>query len=429
MIKDFHCSIQDINTLTRVKKIIAHFGHTSPLVIHDDISNVDPSIKHCVFIIDNNPDFFISNYTDTEKKNVIIILNDTVEDLEDFPIEAYITKKRLIVSLGSLLSDLKYIVDEQSDYYPVDIYRLKLTDDCPCDLYLKLGPKKFLKCVKKGNEFDKELQEKYKVKADDLWVIKDDFYQYGDFLFGKDDLERKILDPFSLKNGDDLELIHDIARSCGITCKTINIMEKQVNGIKETANNELKVLLTQFEKLKGSFLYSHSYFTSLIAIQVAVKQPWFRHQHLSKLVLSSMLHDLGFKKAENALYETLTKSKINKLPEDIKHDVLGHVDSVYDMIKTCKDIDSDILNIIYRHHGARGDESYPIKSFGTEIDLLSGIFLLSHAFTLTFFTVEFNLRKLDDVFIYLEYHYNRGNLKKIYPKFKEDVLNFMQQKT
>jgi HD-GYP domain-containing protein (c-di-GMP phosphodiesterase class II) len=332
----------------------------------------------------------------------------------------------MIINLSPLLTELRDLDSTSADYYPVDINKLNPVGSCPCDLYIRLSERKFVKCVRSGDEFDLEIQTKYRTKTTKLWVIKDDFFEYSDFIFGKVELEKKITNEFSISNLSDIELIHDMARSCGISGKTLRTVESQVQELQENSKGNLKKLLVNFEEMKGTFLYSHSYFTSLIAIEAAKKQSWFKHQHIDKLVLASILHDLGFKDSNSALYESLPKSKILELPAVIQKDLLNHVDKICELLKIDDGVDSDVLNIIFKHHGGRGEESYPLKSFGTEIDLLSGIFLLSHAFTLTFYTVAFNKKKLKEVFLYLEHHYNKGNLRKIFPLFKESILDIMK---
>jgi hypothetical protein len=94
MIKEFHCYISEIETLSKFKKIIKHFGYEVPLIIHENIEEIPLEITSSVFFIDDNPDFFLNRYSSQEKRNVMIMLNDTIDDTEDFPVEAYISKKK-----------------------------------------------------------------------------------------------------------------------------------------------------------------------------------------------------------------------------------------------------------------------------------------------------------------------------------------------
>ncbi len=355
------------------------------------------------------------------KQCLLIVINEIVNDFEDFPVEIYISKSRIVTSIASVFYDLKLKHKKESDYFCIGIENITLERMTPCDLYLKINDEKFFKVVNHGDVFDQEVYDRYSKKANELWVTRMDFYNHASFLYGQTDLEAEANISFSVEKPDHLALIHDMAKSCGISEKTLNSVENCIGTIKEHPDKKIRNLLDKFNEMKGSFLYSHSYFTSLIAIEVASAQKWFKHQHMDKLIMASIMHDMGYKDKDNALCEGLPLSKIKLLDPLKQDDIIGHVDRVLELLEDCPQVDSDVINMIKRHHGGRGEESYPQKSFATELDLLGGIFLLSHAFTTSFFKVAFDIKKLDHVLAYIEMIYNKGNLKKIFPEFKNTL--------
>lgn len=423
---NFYYYVQDLDLLSKIRSINGKFISNANHVIFESLDKIDLNIKNGVFVIDEDLDFFQENFIEKGSEVILIVVNDIINDFHDYPKEVYISKSRVLTSLSAILYDLQNTVEFNSKYYSVDIQNIAMDRKSPCELYIRLSEEKFIKCLKTGDVFDLAIKEKYAAKTDFLWVEKADFYLYGAFLYGQDDLEAEVDVPFTVEKQDHLALIHEMAHSCGISERTMQAVENSLNEIKENPDKKIKDLLGKFEEMKGSFLYSHSYFTALLCVEVAKKQDWFKPQHLDKLTFAAIVHDLGYKDPKNALNESLPKSKVMLLDPIAKEDTLGHIDAVLEILEKSDSIDSDVINIIKRHHGGRGDESYPSKSYATEMDLLSGIFLLSHCFAISFFKMSFNPEKIEKVLAYIEVVYNKGNLKKIFPGFKKDVLALLK---
>ena len=419
----FHFFVNDLNIMKSVHGVINHFWENAKVVVHESLDTIETDVTDSVFIIDNNLDYFQSHFNEPSKFNFIIVINEIVNDFEDYPIEAYISKNRILTSLSAVLFDLKNTSNNfDKKYFSVEMKNMSLNEKCPCELYLKISEEKYLKVLNKDDLYDQEFFDRYIKKSEHLYVLKEHFYLFGSFLYGQDDLERKISQPFSAGNVDHLKLVHDMAKSYGISESVMTNVSNSMEDIKGKSEGQIKKLFTDFEKLGGSFLYSHSYFTSLLCVEIGKKLNWFKPQHLDKLVMASIVHDMGYLDENNCLNESLPKSKLEELPIDVRTDIFSHIDRVLEILESHKEIDSDVINIIKRHHGARGEESYPKVSYAKELDLLSGLFLLTHTFVVSLFKMSFNTKKIDKILAYIEMVYNKGNLKKLYPDFKTEIL-------
>lgn len=424
---NFHYYISDLDMLSKARTLISKLAGDVEHIIYDKIESIDKSICDGVFIVDSSLDFFTEHIATEDKNNILIVINDILNDYQDYPYEVYISKSRVLTSLSAIIFDLKNTSKYNNNYFCVEINNIVLNSPAPCDVYLKISDDKYLKCIYKDDIYDEDSKKRFLKKSHFLWVEKADFFLFGDFLYGLDDLEKEINVPFSAENIDHMALIHDMAHSCGISDKTIATVEKTLENIKTNANSKLKNLFDNFEELNGSFLYSHSYLTGLLCVELATKQSWFKHQHIDKLTMASIVHDLGYKDKENALNEGLPKSKVMQIEGQDREDILNHIDNILKILENANVIDSDIINIIQKHHGARGDDSYPNKSFATEMDLLSGIFLLSHCFVVSYFKMSFDKSKIDKILAYINLIYNKGNLKTIFPDFSAHVKELISK--
>jgi hypothetical protein len=121
-------------------------------------------------------------------------------------------------------------------------------------------------------------------KSEYLWVKKEDYYLFGYFLYGEDDLEREVTSPFSAEKLESIEFLHDLARSCGISDKAILAVEESIKSFHAHPEEKIKNMIMSFEDCKGSFLYAHSYLTSLLAVEILSNISWFTKDHIDKLV-------------------------------------------------------------------------------------------------------------------------------------------------
>ncbi len=418
---EFYFFVQDESLLHVLHGIVNQIWEEPKSYIFDNIDDFSSDIKGHVFFVDSYIEFFQEKFSRPEQKNLIIVVNDILNDFGDYPFEVYITKNKVVTSLSAILFDLKNNNSLLSKYFCVELKHICLNEISPCDLYLRIHDEKYLKIHSTNLMFDRDVYDRYAVKSEFLWVLKDDFYEHGDFLYGKQDLERKIYVPFSPANSQHFQLVYDFAHSCGISERTIKSVEAATERIKESASKTLKTIFKKAEDLEGSFLMVHSHLCALLCVEVAKKQSWFKSNHVDKLVMASYFHDLGYKNPENTIYEGLPKSKLKDLDEVVREDVLGHIDEIIKILEKVDQIDNDIVNIIKRHHGGRGVDSYPATSYAVDIDLLSGTFLLCHSFTIGFFKMGMDVKQADRILAYISMVYNKGNLKKIFPSFCESI--------
>ena len=58
MIKEFHCYISDIAIIAKFKKIMKNFGYDVPMIIHENLEEIDLKINHSVFLVDGESEFW-----------------------------------------------------------------------------------------------------------------------------------------------------------------------------------------------------------------------------------------------------------------------------------------------------------------------------------------------------------------------------------
>ena len=413
----FYYFVKDLDLLKAVHTIVDELWTRSENVIVKTKEEIPANLVNGLIFVDSELEYFQDKFLNPEKSNVVVVVNDIVNDFADYPYEVYISRNRVLGSLTAILYDLKNTHEFDQKYFSVHIKNIMVGEIAPCDLYLRLNESKFVKILSTDTLFDYDVLDRYKDKTEFFWVAKEDFFLFGNFLYGEEDLDLKVTAPFSADNTNHLKLVYTMARSCGISESTMNMVSNSVESFQQNSSNKLKDLLSKIEDISDSYLVAHSHLTAFLCAELTKRESWAKPQHTDKLILASIVHDLGFKNHLNSVNEGMPKSKLMQMDPEAKEDIFSHIDNVLDILKDCDEIDSDIINIIKRHHGARGEDSYPQVSHATEFDLLSGAFILCHSFAVSLFKMDLDVTKYQKILAYINLIYNKGNIKKNLPAF------------
>ena len=173
--------------------------------------------------------------------------------------------------------------------------------------------------------------------------------------------------------------------------------------------------------MEGSFLYNHSYLTSVVALTAGAKFTWMTPDNKEKIYLGCMLHDLGYRNKDNALKESMKLSDIKKLPPEQRDDILNHPILFAKHLAQLDDVHQDVLKIVKDHHGVHNEESYPKPIYPAEINLIFALFIISHEFTLGLYAIAFNDQKIPTLLADICERFDKGNYRKIIPEFKMSI--------
>ncbi|MAX66749.1 MAG: hypothetical protein CME66_07410 [Halobacteriovoraceae bacterium] len=333
----------------------------------------------------------------------------------------FINQKLLITQLRSVLNQYIKEVYDLSPYIPIALDQFEEKIRYPCDLYLKLSAKKYIKVLKEQTSFHKETLEKLAKKGITSLYVKNENYQYlKEFLFTRAS-EIKI-SPKQVHLGA-IESLHKLIVDIGFNEKIIQQAESLQHHIeKKITSKYMQNLFKTFKKTEGSFLYNHTYLTAIIALNACDYFDWMTPAIKEKIYLATILHDLGYQNTDNALRELLSKKEIQTLPFEQKNDIFEHTNNFSRHLAQVDKIDQDIIKIVRDHHGVYGEDAYPREIQSNDINLVFALFVLSHEFTLILFKTNFNLNQIESSLESLEKKFNNGKYKNILKEFKESIL-------
>ncbi len=379
----------------------------------------------------------VKTETVSKKCISIVTISDVIEDYSGAPYTYYLSSLNLISGLFLAHEEFNTVAREREiishpsqinlNYIAVAIEKIKCQKEFPCNLYIRLGEEKFVKFFNKTEDLSKEILEKFaKKKVEKVYIEKSSFYSFTKEIFVGSVTNEKLNHFEASYISSYMDTIYDMAKSVGISESIISSVNETYENITDKAPDKVvKSLILQFKKLKGTFLFDHSYLLGIVSTAIGLKYSWMSHENREKIFLASVLHDLGHIDAKNASYDSFTKSEILKIDPLIKSDVLNHVDAIVNKLKENNNVSDDVISMIYYHHGALGGESYPKTSHATEMNLITAHFAISHALVIGLFKIEFSRELMPKLIDEIEQKYNKGNIRKIMPAFIAETKSIL----
>jgi HD-GYP domain-containing protein (c-di-GMP phosphodiesterase class II) len=429
--------VNDLNLQVAIKKVIHQFnpGLQVETLMDKQVKSLAP-LNNCIFITDQDiSSHKIKTSADFESfrmRNLFVIEIQDIPLIKEFgPLQFTIRQKELSQGLIKALSEIhtySSIRPEDKKYIPVPITHIAYQNNFPCDLYTKGLDQLITKALDKGKSFDEDFVDQQLAKSIFTVLVEKEEFTKQITLIYKKDVTKSEMELDQIEDVDlYMESVYDLAQKVGINKQTVESSNKLFANItKASPQKVVKNLFKEFKKSQGTFLYSHSYFTGILCMAIGKKMRWSNNTMLEKLFTAAIIHDMGYSNPDNASMEALDKSEIMKLDPEQRKDILDHIPVLVKKLQKQKDISDDILKIVQSHHGARGAESYPKESHGSEMNLLSGLFLLCHTLAVKLFESKFNPESFQEILTYIQTNYAKGNIRQLMPEFIMEVKSLFK---
>ncbi len=406
-------------------------GKISELIkrIHDDIHlikiidakqfHIDEEKQRHILITDyKNHQLLEINRINEESFDKIIIVDDV--EPEEVDNLVYVNKKYIITNIGTIIDDYMKDFFKRQQYTPILIKNIAENINYPIEIFVKLSHIKFVKVLNSNSSFTGGNLQKLVLKnVTSLYVKSEEYHKIEPFLFrtSKTIGEDKVSVEISA-----VESLHNYVEDLGFDPKVIELTKTLHTNLEQKYNHKfMKKLFSRFKSMEGSFLYNHSYLTSIIALQTGKKFTWMTPENKEKIYMGCILHDLGYLKKENSLRENLTKKQIEELPIEDQKDVLDHPTKFAKHLAQLDNIHPDVIKIIKDHHAVLGEESYPRKISISEINLIFALFIVSHEFTIGLYKINFKEERIPDLIEEVFNKFNYGNYTKVLPEFRDAI--------
>lgn len=313
--------------------------------------------------------------------------------------------------------------EKEESFLSFDLDFLLSFERLPCDLYIELKKDTYKKVARKDDNLKKLDLNFVKEKN-----VKSLFVSAEEYFYGENEFRLEKLAEITDKEERDLyfNLFKDTIIDLGFSKTALEKTILYINEILKDTRNDFYKLALRFEDHKGTFLYNHSLLVSILAISYCEMNSWYNDEVSEKIILASFIHDLGFSKDTNVIFETSNEDVVERLLFFIRDEVDNHEELILSKLKDFKDISSDILQMIQYHH-AKKEELESLSS--TQFSELAYIFYLSHELATRIMKISFNQRKYELVLEKIIEDFSISNYKNIAIQFKNRMLEILTKET
>lgn len=348
-----------------------------------------------------------------------------------------IVKKAEVLSLDvSLLRKISFLYDyvhenqegnpkKDDCYIPLDLVYLSTINKSPCDIFLQISDKKYIKIINKDDDFKiNEIIENYRNKnINDFFITFNNLTKFRDSILKnifKFDESKGNLVSHQLKVS---EAVLSIARDFGVTDFVIEGINDTCNEIYKEFNSssKLKAFLDQMTKLEGTVIGNHSYLTSVFIAMIGSKVPWFNREVKKNLYTAAMLHDLDLNGTGYEQLEFKNINLINMLPNKEKDAVKNHAVALSKRLSKLDIIPSDVINLIAKHHEGAGPNSYPQGLHGPQLSPPICLFNVAHQFAIEMSNISFNHDKINQALDNVKSHLSGNSFKQFIDILEKEV--------
>ncbi len=381
-----------------------------------------PSVENFIKI---NSGFFLNTK--------VLILLEQHDDLLDFenlsPLFKSTSKMGLNLSLINKASTISEFINENNYtkstiYLPLDIKLFLNLPTTPCDLFIKLTDKKFIKILSRENQqAPYETLKKYLDKG-----INEIFLENNDLAYIQGILTKEIFKIEPTKNVALQKL--QIAESVISVAKDFGVSDILLEGINDTFNeltNDLKSdkkllgLLAMINNNTNSIISNHSYLTAVFCSMIIGKVSWGNSTLKKSLCTAALLHDLDIIDSKDMLCEFKTLEEINKLDSKNKNLFINHGVKLAAELSKNNAISGDVLTIISKHHDGAGALGYPQGVNSAALTPLNCLFNTAHQLSIELSRVAFNQDKIDIALNKVKEHYSGINFRPFFEILDKEI--------
>lgn len=387
--------------------------------------------KPAYLVVDINAASFLKNLVEEKESlllsmNILCLVNEKNASLSSHALKLKGLVKTFIpmaktlglLEYASTISDFLEGKTENAEsqivYLPLDIKIFSSMTESPCDLFIKISEKKYIKVISKGDDSNPgETLRKYEVKGvKEIFIISDDFGAIENII------SKNVME--ALKTTSVVEKKLKLTESVLGMARDLGVSEYIIEGINEsfaeitkdlTSDKTLSTLFNLIGANEGTPIANHSYMTGVLASVICDKVSWGNSNVKKNLCTAAMLHDLDIYDSKNVMYEFKTLEDINKMSDTDKLAFKNHSLNLASRLTKINKIPSDVISFISKHHEGAGKLSYPQGLFGTQLSPPNCLFNIAHQFTIEFARIAFNQNKLDVVFQQLREHYTGNSFK------------------
>jgi len=317
--------------------------------------------------------------------------------------------------------------DENSDIYndceykEVRLRRFLYFEKSCCDVYIRIGTKKFVKLLKENDSGIQPRIQSYKNKGLSSLYVREGCYKKIS-LFYKNLVQENLSKAMESNNTNEIiqsqlacfDSIIQLVKDFQLTNEIIELVEECIFSISAMAKETKNLNGIMKSIMEGDdFISEHSLLLSYIIGRICLGTSWAKDQSMNKLMMAAIFHDIKIDNSELAKYHVINEELKNSLDSQSLESVQEHPSLAAAILNDSDCSYSDVDTIILQHHERPDQSGFPEGIGSLKIDPISCIFIIASEYTdyllMNSKYRDLSLEELKEAF---SEHYGQGNFKK-----------------
>jgi HD-GYP domain-containing protein (c-di-GMP phosphodiesterase class II) len=404
----------NINVISCTSEVeaIRQLEELSPMVKILIIKSTEHELIHVNRYLDKVPDTKL-----IIQKDITQYLNKIQNDLPSiFKITDLFEKSRVKELFNSLGIEKKNPKTDEG-FCKVQLYSFFQFYYAVVNIHLKLGQGNFVRIINKGDLFTKEILEKYRGKKirylylekEDLPFFMEEMTKTLSDFYNKESLSLSIQKEVHLAS---LDNINASLKSIGLTESTIDLTNKTISAVIYSLSKIDRLWdYLQRKADSGSFFSEHSLAVSVLACAIAEETDWKTEYTFKKLVIASLLHDIGIED-EHLIYLRSNKDEgFKQLCSSKQKQYMEHPDKACIILNSFPELPANVDTIVMEHHERPSGDGFPRKLDSFNITPLSCVFIIAEEFYHLLHKGNYTIEARNKALAILPEIYSKGNFK------------------
>lgn len=318
--------------------------------------------------------------------------------------------------------------EQQNELWsPISAKSILKSNMIPCDIYIKINERKFIKIINANTMYGADVILKYINKGiSHLYVKKQDFPKLADNISAS---VLKVLEVKENMNVSQLtqtanmaiEILRDNIIGCGLSPTSVKLTEQCLAVGREIIrkHNKLSELIKSLLK-RDDYLLNHVHLVTYFSTAIAERLDWASESTTTRLAMAALLHDITLDSIPTARIRNTNDPEFANLSPEEQDKVKRHPLDASQIVKNYSDIPPDIDSIIFQHHESPNGDGFPRGLTAQKIMPLACVFILAEKLVDEAYPDKIKdhnaVRALIERFG--NEGYSRGNFKKPYQALK-----------
>jgi hypothetical protein len=310
-------------------------------------------------------------------------------------------------------------------YVPIKLQFLRKFTDLPFNIFLQLRKDKYVKIRNVGETLEDDLISRYKSKGiKEFYLTLEDFHSSHDLIYNL---------PFisSTKNPKNPEqhikeiheVLIEVIRDVGLNDVVIGLANQYAHSVLEYTGSKASLALMMEASIKNqySYIYDHSYLTSVICAKVSNRISWMTTDLEEKICKAAVFHDLALSDTKYPYVIDVEGVDLNEIPKKERKEYTTHPTEMATILRESESISEEVIKIVLQHHETVDGDGFPKKLSSLTMTPIVGLFIMVHDFVDELYRANFDCQQYSKLVIKISNKYDSGNFREVAKAFKQTL--------